>query len=230
MRLSITHSDACVAKFNKMRGLPNSKSNSVWSMSMRHVTIVLLIASTTLAPSRVATADSNSIGLTITSDRNPNNSAIPKSVKYKLTGEHTFKNGLIFGSSFQYADPAFSESTKQNLEATVAYSIPLNSIFLLKGSAGIGGRWEQNPDTSFPYYVFRAAIAIKINEDITWDAVSFRYRNAFERSDNYDTPQIATGLTFKVDTQSSISLKIMRDWKEGEPSDMGVSFGVEKKF
>jgi len=199
-------------------------------MSMKQATVALLIASATLAASRAAIADGNSIGLTITSDRNPNNFTIPKSAKYKLTGEHTFNNGLIFGGSFQYTDSAFSESTQQNLEGTVGYSVPLNSIFSLKGSAGIGGRWEQTPNRSFPYYVLRAAVAIKINEDVVWEAVSFRYRNAFDSSDNYDTPQIATGLTFKLDTQSSISVKIMRDWKEGEPSDAGVSLGINKNF
>jgi len=199
-------------------------------MSMRHVTVALLIASTTLATSRVAIAGSNSIGLTITSDRNPKNFTIPKSVKYKLIGEHTFNTGLIFGGSFQYTDPAFSESTEQNLEGTVGYSVPLNSVLSLKGSAGIGERWEQNPNTSFPYYVLRAAVAIKINEDVAWDAVSFRYRNAFDSGDDYDTPQIATGLTFKLDKQSSISVKIMRDWKEGESSGTGISLGIKKRF
>jgi hypothetical protein len=199
-------------------------------MSMRHVAVAFLIASVTLATSRVAIADSNSIGLTITSDRNPNNFTIPKSVKYELIGEHIFSSGLIFGGSFEYTDPAFSESSEQNLESTVGYSVPLNSVFSLKGSAGIGERWGQNPNTSFPYYVLRAAVAIKINEDAAWDVVSLRYRNAFDSSDDYDTPQIVTGLTFKLDAQSSISVKIMRDWKEGEPSDTGFSLGIKKRF
>jgi hypothetical protein len=67
----------------------------VWLAGMRDVTTVLLFASATLAISSVAIADSNSIGMTMTSDRDPENFASPKSMKYKISGEHEFNNGLV---------------------------------------------------------------------------------------------------------------------------------------
>ncbi|MEJ2378092.1 MAG: outer membrane beta-barrel protein [Pseudolabrys sp.] len=197
---------------------------------MKLLIAVLLFVSTSLATSCVAIADSSSIGLTMTSDRNPDNFAIPKSMKYKLSGEHEFNNGLILGGSFQYTDPASSKSNDQNLEGTIGYSVPLNVAFSLNGSAGIGGRWEQNPSTSFPYYVFRVSVDFAINQDITWDLISFRYRDAFDSSNNYHTPQLATGLTFTLDAQSSVSVKIMHNWGEGEPSSTGASLGFKTKF
>jgi hypothetical protein len=57
-----------------------------------------------------------------------------------------------------------------------------------------------------------------------------RYRNAFDSGDNYNTPQIATGFTYKLDIDTAISAKIMRNWKDGDPSSTGVSLGLKTKF
>ena len=190
----------------------------------------MFTASAVVAASGAAAAENNAIGLTIKSDRDPDNLAAPKDMKYELTGNHEFDNGIILGGSFQYTDPAFSKSAIQNLEGTVGYGLPLNSAFSLTGSAGIGERWHQRRDTSFPYYVFRVAVDYAINQNITWNVASFRLRNAFNSSDNYRTPQIATGLTFALDTRSSISLKVMRNWKEGELNSTGISLGFKEKF
>jgi len=54
-----------------------------------------------------------------------------------------------------------------------------------------------------------------LNQDITWNVISYRFRDAFNNNDDYHTPQVATGVTFKLDAQSSISAKIMRNWREG---------------
>jgi hypothetical protein len=43
-------------------------------------------------------------------------------------------------------------------------------------------------------------------------------------------PQIATGLTFNLPEQRSISAKIMRNWKDGQPSSTGVSLGFKQGF
>ena len=61
-----------------------------------------------------------------------------------------------------------------------------------------------------------------------WGTV--RYRDAFDPNDKYNTPQLATGLTYNVDAQRSISAKIMRNWREGAPSSAGVSLGLRQKF
>lgn len=198
--------------------------------NIRRVTIALLVAAAALAASDVAVAENSSIGLTIKSDRDPDNLAAPKDMKYELSGDHEFNNGVILGGSFQYTDPAFSESAIQNLEGTIGYDVSLNSAASLNGSVGIGGRWHQNPSTSFAYYVFRVAIDYEVSQNVTWNVVSFRLRNAFDSSDNYRTPQVATGLTFALDARSSISVKVMRNWKEGELNSMGISVGFKKRF
>jgi hypothetical protein len=97
-------------------------------------------------------------------------------------------------------------------------------------SAGIGEYWDQNPSAAFPYYVLRVAADFKLSQVITWNVISYRFRDAFDRNGNYDTPQIATGLTFNLAEQRSISAKIMRNWKDGEPSSTGIALGFKQGF
>ena len=191
----------------------------------------VLVAAVILAASgNTASADSSSIGVGIISDRDPGNFGDPKNTKYELNGAYTFDSGLIIGGSFQYTDTAFSDRTSQNVEGTVGYRIRLDPVFSVTGSAGIGEHWRENPNTTFPYYVLRIAADFKISQAITWNVISYRFRDAFDRSDDYDTPQIATGLTFNMDGERSISAKVMRNWKDGEPSSTGISLGFKQGF
>src|SRR5262245_33575072 len=77
--------------------------------AMRHLTIAVLVAAATAAMLCEAVAESNTIGGTITSDRDPNRFGDPKDIKYELNGAHTFDSGLILGGSFRYRDRAFSD-------------------------------------------------------------------------------------------------------------------------
>jgi Outer membrane protein beta-barrel domain len=197
---------------------------------MKHMTTGMLVAATILATADDAAAGSTSIGVSIVSDRDPGNFGNPKNTKYELTGAHTFDGGLILGGSFQYTDTDFSDRTSQNLEGTIGYRVPLDLAFSVTGSAGIGEHWRQNPSADFPYYVLRIAADFKLSQVITWNVISYRFRDAFDRNDNYDTPQIATGLTFNLDAQSSISAKIMRNWKDGQPNSTGVSLGFKRSY
>jgi hypothetical protein len=197
---------------------------------MKHMTTGMLVAATILVTAYDAAADSSSIGVGIISDRDPGDFGNPKSTKYELNGAHTFDFGLIFGGSFQYTDTTFSDRTSQNLEGTIGYRVPLDLALSVTGSAGIGEHWRRDPSAAFPYYVLRIAADFKLSRAITWNVISYRFRDAFDRNDNYDTPQVATGLTFNLDTQSSISAKIMRNWKDGQPSSTGISLGFKQTF
>ena len=216
------------------RGLIRSRCESSprKDHAMKHLTTGTLVAAAILATAHDVVADSSSIGLGIISDREPGNFGDPKNTKYELNGAYTFDSGLIFGGSFQYTDTAFSDRTRQNLEGTIGYRVPLNPTFSLTGSVGIGEHWRQDPGAgaAFPYYVLRIAADFKLSQAITWNVISYRFRDAFDRNDDYDTPQIATGLTFNMAEQRSISAKIMRNWKDGQPSSTGVSLGFKQGF
>jgi hypothetical protein len=183
-----------------------------------------------VAANGAAIAGSDSVGMTITSDRDPDDFAVPKDMKYELSGAHTFDNGLILGGSFQYTDTAFSVQASQNFEGTIGYGLPLSSVFSVSGSVGLGEHWRENPSTEFPYYVLRVGADVAFNQTITWNAITYRFRDAFDTSDNYDTPQVATGITFKLDGQNSIAVKVMRNWKDDQPSSTGVSLGYKQRF
>jgi Outer membrane protein beta-barrel domain len=181
-------------------------------------------------PCSAAAADNSAIGISVISDRDPGNFGDPKNIKYEINGAYTFDAGLIFGGSFQYTDTTFSDRTSQNLEGTIGYRVPLGAAFSVTGSAGIGEHWRQDPSAGFAYYVLRLAADFKLSQTIVWNVISYRIRDAFDPYNSYDTPQVATGLTFNLDAQSSISAKIMRNWKDGQPSSTGVSLGFKERF
>jgi hypothetical protein len=198
--------------------------------SLRDLTIALVIAAAFAGMIRPASADSNSIGILVTSDRDPGDFADPRNMKYELNGAHTFANGWILGGSFQYSDRAFSNRTRQNLEGTIGYRFPINVAFSVFGSGGLGEHWRQNPSTEFPYYVLRVGADLDLNHSLTWNVIAFRYRDAFNPGDNYNTPQVATGFTFKLDEQRALVGKVMRNWRDGFPSSTGVALGFKQGF
>ena len=197
---------------------------------MRSFQVSILTVATALATTCNAVAESNSIGMTVTSDRDPDKFANPKNMKYELNGTHTFDNGVIVGGSLQYNDRVFSDRTRENLEGTLGYHPPINTALSATGSAGVGAHWRQNPSAAFPYYVLRIAADLEVNQTITWNVISFRYRDAFNPSEHYNTPQIATGFTFKIDEKNAISAKVMRNWRDGASSSTGVSLGWRLRF
>ena len=126
---------------------------------------------------------------------------------------------------------AFSDSATANLEATVGYRLRFNDFLSVIGSVGIGDRLQVSGDGGdIAYYVLRAAADLKLSEKVTWNAVAFRYRDAFESSDDYLTPQLATGVTFKMDDHNSISSKVQYNWKDWHPDTVGFALGYSRSF
>ncbi len=60
--------------------------------------------------------------------------------------------------------------------------------------------------------------------------MSLRYRNAFDTANDYNTPEVATGVTFRVDEHNSVSLRLERDWKDEVPSYTAVELGYKYRF
>ena len=71
---------------------------------------------------------------------------------------------------------------------------------------------------------------LAIDKVVTWNAFSFRYRDAFDPSDDYLTPQLGTGLTFKVGQHGSISGKAQYNWKDWDPDSIGFALGYKHAF
>ena len=76
-----------------------------------------------------AAADSNSVGVSFTTDRNPHDLSVPKNAKAKISASHSFDTGVILGASGEYSNTAFSNSATVKLEGTVGYRAELGDRF-----------------------------------------------------------------------------------------------------
>ena len=196
------------------------------------------IASACLLPGLVwtllggpAAADSTSVGVSFTTDRDAHDLSHPSDAKFEISAAHSFDNGVILGASTEYENTAFSDKATVNLEGTIGYRVPLGDRFSMTGSAGLGERFQTSgPGDNFPYYVFRLATDIKVTDDVTWNVLSFRYRDSFDPDDDYLTPQIATGISYDLDEHYSISGNVQYNWKDWKPDTVGFDIGVKYRF
>ncbi|UVC14447.1 hypothetical protein [Mesorhizobium onobrychidis] len=178
-----------------------------------------------------AMAESTSLGISVTSDRQEQDLGVPQSTKVDISASHTFDVGVILGASVQYSDTAFSNSATANLETTAGYRVHFNDIVSVKGSVGVGARMQVSGDgDDIAYYVLRAEADIKLNNTVTWNAIAFRYRDAFDVDDDYLTPQLATGFTFKLDEHNSVSSKVQYNWKDWNPDTIGFELSYAHSF
>ena len=87
----------------------------------------------------------------------------------------------------------------------MGYRAPLGDLFSVTGSAGLGENIQASGSgDNFPYYVLRIGADVKATEDVTWNIITFRYRDGFDPDDNFLTPQVATGLSYDLDEHNSI--------------------------
>ena len=178
-----------------------------------------------------AFAGSTSVSAAITSDRQEDDLGVPQSTKITLGAAHAFDMGVILGASVEYSDTAFKDSATTNLEATLGYRLHVNDDLSLIGSVGLGGRFQsEGTGDDIAYYVLRAGADWDITDTVTWNAVAFRYRDGFKTSDDYLTPQLATGVSFKIDEHNSISTRVEYNWKDWTPNTVGFAVGFGHTF
>jgi hypothetical protein len=178
-----------------------------------------------------AAADSTSVGVSLTTDRDTHNLSDPHDAKVEISVDHSFDNGVILGASGEYINTAFSDNAKVDLEGTIGYRARFGDLFSVTGSAGLGERLRiSGSGNSFPYYVFRIGTDVKVNDDLTWNVLSFRYRNAFDPDDDFLTPQVATGISYDLDEHSSISGAVQYNLKDWKPDTVGLDIGLKYRF
>src|SRR5882672_6641942 len=133
-----------------------------------------------------AAAQNTDFGVDLKLDRSPTDFGTPKATKIEVDGTHTLASGAILGASLQPSYPAGDGPTTSNLEATLGYRWRLSEEISVKGSAGLGERLQ--PDSSggdFAYYVLRIGADLRVSSDWTWNVLTYRYRNAFDKSHLY---------------------------------------------
>ncbi|HEY6633128.1 MAG TPA: hypothetical protein VIZ90_16890 [Rhizobiaceae bacterium] len=199
-----------------------------WQSVLAASLVAGLLASIAATP---ANAGGSSIGVSVTSERLPDDFNSLKSTDFEVDASHTFDNHVIIGASLKYYDTAHSGDSTLNIEGTIGYVHSFTDFISLTASVGVGERFQTSGQgNDFPYYVARLGADVVVTPTITWNAISLRYRNAFDTDNDYDTPEVATGVTFKLDERHSVSAQIERDWKDGEASYTGLQLGYRFHF
>jgi len=149
----------------------------------------------------------------------------------KANFAHTFGDGLIWGGTFQFTDKVGGDRQYQ-VENTLGYNIRLNGSWSMPVSAGVGYLWDEDPankpSPTFAYYVINAGLNMRISDSWTWNAVSARWRDAFEGG--WQTPKVSTGLTYLIDRRQSIYANVGYAWKNGEPDKISLTAGYRFGF
>ncbi len=184
---------------------------------------------TLLAGAAPAFAGSSTIGFAVTTERLPDDFNASKSTDFELNAGHVFDNHWLVAGSVKYYDTSHSNASALNIEGAIGYTHAFNDVFSLTGSAGIGSH-APDPGDAFAYYVFKLNADIKLTDIITWNAIGLRYRDSFDSADDYNTPEISTGVSFKLTDQHSVSLRVTRDWKQGDVSYNGIELGYKYHF
>jgi hypothetical protein len=171
------------------------------------------------------------VGGSVTLDRKANEMNEAKATKLELNLSHNFDDAISLGASVDYSNAANSDSATTNLEATAGHRLRIDGAFSVVASVGLGERLQvAGSGDDFPYYVFRMALDVKLGDKVTWNAASFRYRDAFDPSDDYLTPQVGTGVTFRTSHRGSISGKVNYNLKDWDPDSIGFSLGYKHEF
>ena len=66
---------------------------------------------------------------------------------------------------------------------------------------------------------------------MTWNIVTFRYRNAFNTANDYKTPRLTTKVTFRIDEQNAVYGELYRNYDEDwDPTATGLAIGYAFSF
>ncbi|MCB4771738.1 hypothetical protein LGR54_24305 [Ancylobacter sp. Lp-2] len=198
----------------------------------RRADVILLVAGLAMAPAlaaRPAAAGSNVIGLSVASERAPGDLSATKSTDTQLSYTHTFDNNVSLGGSAKYYDTAHTSAYAWNVEGTVGYTHSLNEIWSVAGVAALGSHMPSNA-TDFPYYSFTGSLNVKLSSVVTWTVIAARYRNAFDTAYAYETPELSTQFDFRLSDAHSVSVKLERDWKNGDVSYDAIELGYKYHF
>ncbi|MBS7554785.1 outer membrane beta-barrel protein [Ancylobacter dichloromethanicus] len=197
---------------------------------MRAGTLIASCLCLCIPPLTSAVAADTAIGASYTTERVIDDFSATKSSDWQVDITHTFDNKVSIGGAVKYYDTAGTSDSKTNAQIGIGYTVNLEKL-ALTGSVGVGQHFIHSDDSeNFPYYYVSLAGALPINDKWTWNAFRLRYRNAFDSDNDYNTPEVATGVSYKVDGHNSLSLMVVYDWSESEPSYTGLEFGYKYHF
>ena len=127
---------------------------------------------------------------------------------YGVTYKHNLGGGFsVSGVASTTQVP--NSALKQNLEAQVGYALPAFAGVAVSGKVGVGERFST---TNFPYYALYGAADYAIGGGLTLNAISYRYRNAFDTANAYESHQLKTGVTYDITSNYSVGVSVSRSY------------------
>jgi hypothetical protein len=108
---------------------PNPTALLYGLLNMKYLAFVLVLVTAAPTTARVVAAESNSVGVTITSNRDEGDFSIPKSLQYQLSGEHTFMSGLILGAHSNIPTEPLATEPARILKERLAIAFRSISVF-----------------------------------------------------------------------------------------------------
>lgn len=189
-------------------------------------TIVLLVACVALM--NPALAGDWTVGVETSFDRAPDDFNEPSATKILMSAARTLATGVIVGGSFEPQIKAHSHELSYNLETTFGYVWRLSHFASLGGFAGVGERFQrESSGGDFPYYVMRVRY---LDERWSWNLITYRFRDAFNTENDFNTPEVSCGIALKIDDRRSVSAKYYYAWKDSTPDNQGIRLVFNLNF
>jgi hypothetical protein len=199
-----------------------------------------------------APAPTTTIGIELSPEivANPTSPDLGKVTDYYLKGTVTeiVAPGWTVAGFLQGTEKILNTPNTQQyqVEADVAYKAKLNDNLSVTITGGLGYTWgntgylsptstnKQTGNDPFLYYVLQGAADWKIDSHWTWNVISVRYRNAFDRT--WLTPKVQTGITYNINSTSAVYATVGYAWKDQgdgkglNPDKWNVAVGYKFSF
>jgi len=148
----------------------------------------------------------------------PERSAVDTSDSYKgaIVWIRSIGSGFSLGAqaeSFQIQGGRGRNEVRTSFEGNVGYRQPLTDSFSVRLGAGVGERIQARGN--FGYYALYARTDYQLIPQVTLNLGQYRYRNAFDTTNRFETHQVGAGVTWHMDTSKSVGLRIYRTYNSG---------------
>lgn len=152
-----------------------------------------------------------------------------KSSTYNLTFNHAFAGGFNAGFAAGTGQIYSSGKLDQTLEVQGGYNFPAILGISLGGKLGVGEHFTDIKN--YPYYALYGNVDYKVGKSLTFNAVQYRYRNAVDTANLFESHQIGTGLTYGLIGNHSVYGTLYRNLdNKYNPVDNGVTVGYKYNF
>jgi hypothetical protein len=147
---------------------------------------------------------------------------------------HSFSNGFALGAQYNFSSAAKTNTVKSYAEVNGYYTYKITDAFSVRAGLGVGERFQARTSTyctgNFPYVALYGNADYKLTDKLTWNAISYRYRNAADKY-QFENHQIGTGLTYAINDTHAVGFKVYKNTdKSLKPTSNALSVFYKVSF